>query len=43
MGDFGLTHTAYVKPAADFDKLAEVFVVVPPDLGEDPATEEEAP
>lgn len=37
VGDFGLTHTAYVKPAANFDKLSEVFVVVPPDL------EEEAP
>ena len=32
VGDFGLTHTAYVKPAAEFDKLTEVFVVVPPDL-----------
>jgi rod shape-determining protein MreC len=35
VGDFGLTHTAYVKPSADFDRLAEVFVVVPPDLGEE--------
>ena len=31
VGDFGLTHTAYIKPAADFDRLTEVFVVVPPD------------
>jgi rod shape-determining protein MreC len=44
VGDFGLTHTAYVKPAADFDKLSEVFVVVPPDLedGEPDAREAEA-
>lgn len=34
VGDFGLTHTAYVKPAADFHRLMEVFVVVPPDLEE---------
>lgn len=42
VGDFGLTHTAYVKPAANFDKLAEVFVVVPPDLGEPPASDEDS-
>ncbi|REK53019.1 MAG: rod shape-determining protein MreC [Thermobacillus sp.] len=34
VGDFGLTHTAYIKPAADFDRLTEVFVVVPPDIEE---------
>jgi len=35
VGDFGLTHTAMIKPAARFEKLTQVFVVVPPDL-EDP-------
>jgi rod shape-determining protein MreC len=30
VGDFGLTHTALIKPAARFEKLTEVFVVVPP-------------
>jgi rod shape-determining protein MreC len=30
VGDFGLTHTAVIKPSADFDLLREVFVVVVP-------------
>lgn len=30
VGDFGLTRTAVIKPAAKFDHLREVFVVVPP-------------
>lgn len=32
VGDFGLTHTATVIPAAKFDHLREVFVVVVPDM-----------
>jgi rod shape-determining protein MreC len=32
VGDFGLTHTAIIKPAAQFDHLREVFVVVVPDV-----------
>ncbi|WP_027092681.1 rod shape-determining protein MreC [Cohnella thermotolerans] len=32
VGDFGLTHTATIKPAAKFDHLTEVFVVVAPDV-----------
>lgn len=32
VGDFGLTHTATLKPAAKFDHLTEVFVVVAPDV-----------
>lgn len=31
VGDFGLTHTATIKPAAKFDHLYEVFVVMTPD------------
>lgn len=30
VGDFGLTHTATIEPAADFDHIQEVFVVVAP-------------
>lgn len=32
VGEFGLTHTAMVKPAADFIKLREVFIVEVPGL-----------
>jgi rod shape-determining protein MreC len=32
VGDFGLTLTATIQPAADFDHLSEVFVVVTPDV-----------
>lgn len=32
VGDFGLTHTAAIKPAAKFDHLTEVFVVIAPDV-----------
>ncbi|MFD0674362.1 rod shape-determining protein MreC [Cohnella sp. GCM10027633] len=32
VGDFGLTHTAIITPAAKFDHLREVFVVVVPDV-----------
>ncbi|TJY41603.1 rod shape-determining protein MreC [Cohnella pontilimi] len=32
VGDFGLTQKANVKPAADFDHLREVFVVVVPEV-----------
>ena len=32
VGDFGLTQKATVKPAARFDHLREVFVVVVPDV-----------
>ncbi|WP_123041293.1 rod shape-determining protein MreC [Cohnella candidum] len=32
VGDFGLTQKATVAPAADFDHLREVFVVVVPDV-----------
>lgn len=32
VGDFGLTRTATIKPAAKFDHLTEVFVVVTPDV-----------
>ena len=28
VGDFGLTQTADIRPAAEFDQLSEVFVVV---------------
>ncbi|MFC3798339.1 rod shape-determining protein MreC [Cohnella sp. GCM10012308] len=31
VGDFGLTHTATIQPAAQFDHLYEVFVVMTPD------------
>ncbi|MDG0813706.1 rod shape-determining protein MreC [Cohnella rhizosphaerae] len=31
VGDFGLTHTATIQPAAKFDHLYEVFVVMTPD------------
>lgn len=34
VGDFGLTYTATITPAADFDHLTEVFVVQMPDTGE---------
>ncbi|MBD2844616.1 rod shape-determining protein MreC [Paenibacillus sp. IB182496] len=30
VGDFGLTHTAYIEPAAQLDKLTDVFVVKVP-------------
>jgi rod shape-determining protein MreC len=33
VGDFGLTYVAQVKPAADIDKLTEVFVVKVPEIG----------
>ncbi|WP_328803990.1 rod shape-determining protein MreC [Paenibacillus glycinis] len=33
VGDFGLTYTATITPAADFDHLTEVFVVQTSDLG----------
>ena len=29
-GDFGITHTAYIKPFADFQQLQEVFVIEVP-------------
>ncbi|RUS47863.1 rod shape-determining protein MreC [Cohnella sp. AR92] len=32
VGDFGLTHTATLEPAAKFDHLTEVFVVVTSDV-----------
>jgi rod shape-determining protein MreC len=32
VGDFGLTHTAIIEPAAKFDHLREVFVIVVPDV-----------
>jgi len=32
VGDFGLTHTATIEPAAKFDHLNDVFVVVTPDV-----------
>jgi rod shape-determining protein MreC len=32
VGDFGLTRTASIKPAAKLDHLTEVFVVVAPDV-----------
>ncbi|THF83798.1 rod shape-determining protein MreC [Cohnella fermenti] len=32
VGDFGLTHTATIEPAAKFDHLNEVFVVVTSDM-----------
>jgi rod shape-determining protein MreC len=32
VGDFGLTRTAIITPAAQFDHLREVFVVVVPDV-----------
>ncbi|MFS0727363.1 rod shape-determining protein MreC [Paenibacillus sp. 1P07SE] len=31
VGDFGLTHTAFINPSAEFDKLSEVLVVKVPD------------
>lgn len=34
VGDFGLTHTAFVEPAVKLDRLTDVFVVVPPDIEE---------
>ncbi|MCU6711092.1 rod shape-determining protein MreC [Paenibacillus sp. J5C_2022] len=34
VGDMGLTYTATVKLAADFDRLYEVFVVQPPEMEE---------
>jgi len=34
VGDFGLTHTAVIEPAAKFDHLREVFVVVVPEVVE---------
>ncbi|WP_225446593.1 rod shape-determining protein MreC [Paenibacillus rhizovicinus] len=34
VGDFGLTYTATITPAADFNHLTEVFVVQTPDLGD---------
>jgi rod shape-determining protein MreC len=34
VGDFGLTHTAFVEPAADFNHWNEVFVVEVPSLEE---------
>ncbi|SFS58378.1 rod shape-determining protein MreC [Paenibacillus lignilyticus] len=34
VGDFGLTYTATITPAADFDHLTEVFVVQLPETGE---------
>ncbi|MBO9599428.1 MAG: rod shape-determining protein MreC, partial [Cohnella sp.] len=32
VGVFGLTHTAVITPAAKFDHLREVFVVVVPEV-----------
>ncbi|MFC4099981.1 rod shape-determining protein MreC [Paenibacillus xanthanilyticus] len=34
VGDFGLTYTATIKPAADFEHLTEVLVVKVPDVEE---------
>ncbi|XID93608.1 rod shape-determining protein MreC [Paenibacillaceae bacterium WGS1546] len=34
VGDFGLTYTAVIEPAAKFDHLMEVFVVVVPEVEE---------
>jgi rod shape-determining protein MreC len=34
VGDFGLTYTAIIKPAAKFDHLREVFVVVVPEVNQ---------
>lgn len=34
VGDFGLTHTATIKPAANFEKLTNVFVVQMPNMEE---------
>ncbi len=34
VGDFGLTHTASIRPAAEFTHLQEVFVVQTPELVE---------
>ncbi|MFC3343802.1 rod shape-determining protein MreC [Paenibacillus abyssi] len=34
VGDFGLTHTAHIEPAAKMDKLTEVFVVQVPGFEE---------
>ncbi|MBW7476215.1 rod shape-determining protein MreC [Paenibacillus oenotherae] len=34
VGDFGLTHTATIEPAADFEKLTNVFVVQMPNMEE---------
>ncbi|QJD81796.1 rod shape-determining protein MreC [Cohnella herbarum] len=34
VGDFGLTYTAIIKPATNFDHLREVFVVVVPEVEE---------
>ncbi|WP_258881645.1 rod shape-determining protein MreC [Paenibacillus sp. sptzw28] len=35
VGDFGLTNTATITPAADFDHLTDVFVVKVPESGAD--------
>lgn len=35
VGDFGLTRTAFIKPAAEFDKLSEVLVVKVPEAAGD--------
>ncbi|RXZ84900.1 rod shape-determining protein MreC [Paenibacillaceae bacterium] len=34
VGDFGLTYTATIEPAAQFDKLTEVFVIIVPSYEE---------
>jgi rod shape-determining protein MreC len=34
VGDFGLTYTAIIEPAAKFDHLREVFVIVVPEVEE---------
>ena len=34
VGDFGLTYTATIEPAAKFDHLREVFVIVVPEVDE---------
>ena len=34
VGDFGLTYTAAIEPAAKFDHLREVFVIVVPEVDE---------
>jgi rod shape-determining protein MreC len=34
VGDFGLTYTAIIEPAAKFDHLREVFVIVVPEVAE---------
>jgi len=34
VGDFGLTYTAVIEPAARFDHLREVFVIVVPEVDE---------